>query len=150
MLITGVFWGTWFPLTRSLESFSSDEFIHIGKVIIANVAMPMRIILPSGILMMILSLWLYGTKKTLGFTLGLVSLLLIIIVLAITLIVLVPIDNNIKNWTAATTPQDWQLIRYKWQTFHAMRTFASLASFACFSLFVTVGELKNKQMAYRR
>jgi hypothetical protein len=26
MLITGVFWGTWFTLTRSIESFSPDEF----------------------------------------------------------------------------------------------------------------------------
>ena len=40
MLITGVFWGTWFTLTRSIESFSSEEFVHIGKVIIANVAVP--------------------------------------------------------------------------------------------------------------
>jgi len=33
MLITGVFWGTWFTLTRSIESFPAEEFIHIGKVI---------------------------------------------------------------------------------------------------------------------
>ena len=34
MLVTGVFWGTWFSLSRSMEVFSAAEFIHIGKTII--------------------------------------------------------------------------------------------------------------------
>ena len=138
MLITGVFWGTWFTLTRSIEDFSAEEFIHIGKVIIANVAMPMRIIMPAGILFMLLSLWFYANKKTTGFYLGLLSFVLIIVVLLVTLIVLVPIDNEIKEWTTSTVPQDWEVIRSKWKTFHAIRTFASLASFACFSLFLLI------------
>ena len=39
-LVMGVFWGTWFTLTRSLDNFSAAEFIHIGKTIISNVAIP--------------------------------------------------------------------------------------------------------------
>ena len=136
MLITGVFWGTWFTLTRSIESFSPDEFIHIGKVIIANVAMPMRVIMPSGILLMLLSLWIYKRKKTASFYIGILSVILIIATLLITLLVLVPIDNNIKMWTATTIPVDFEAIRHKWRTYHAIRTFLSLASFLSFSLFV--------------
>ena len=136
MLITGVFWGTWFTLTRSIESFSPDEFIHIGKVIIANVAMPMRVIIPSGILFMLLSLWIYKRKKTASFYIGILSVILIIATLLITLLVLVPIDNNIKMWTATTIPTDFEAIRDKWRTYHAIRTFLSLASFLSFSLFV--------------
>src|SRR6186713_1785262 len=93
MLITGVFWGTWFTLTRSLESFSADEFIHIGQIIIANVAIPMRIIMPSGVLMMALSLRYARNKQTASFIYGIVSLVLIIAVLLITLLVLVPMDK---------------------------------------------------------
>jgi uncharacterized membrane protein len=136
MLITGVFWGTWFTLTRSIESFSPDEFIHIGKVIIANVAMPMRVIMPAGILLMLLSLWIYKRKKTASFYIGILSVILIIATLLITLLVLVPIDNNIKMWTATTIPADFEAIRHKWRTYHAIRTFLSLASFLSFSLFV--------------
>ena len=136
MLITGVFWGTWFTLTRSIESFSPDEFIHIGKVIITNVAMPMRVIMPSGILFMLLSLWIYKRKKTASFYIGILSVILIIATLLITLLVLVPIDNDLKVWTATTIPVDFETIRHKWRTYHAIRTFLSLASFACFSLFV--------------
>ena len=136
MLITGVFWGTWFTLTRSIESFSPDEFIHIGKVIIANVAMPMRVIMPAGILLMLLSLWIYKRKKTPSFYIGILSVILIIATLLITLLVLVPIDNNLKVWTATTIPVDFEAIRHKWRTYHAIRTFLSLASFLSFSLFV--------------
>jgi hypothetical protein len=46
-LVMGVFWGTWFTLTRSIETFSADEFIHIGQTIITNVAWPMRILMPA-------------------------------------------------------------------------------------------------------
>jgi hypothetical protein len=49
-LVAGVFWGTWFTLTRSIDTFSAAEFIHIGKTIIANVAWPMRILMPACIL----------------------------------------------------------------------------------------------------
>jgi uncharacterized membrane protein len=137
MLITGVFWGTWFTLTRSIESFSSEEFIHIGKVIISNVAIPMRIILSLGILLLILSLLLARNKKSISFYLGTVSFLLLIAVLVLTLAVLVPIDNNIKDWTPVTVPDDWEGIRNKWKVFHALRTLASLISFAFFSIFLS-------------
>jgi len=136
MLITGVFWGTWFTLSRSIESFTPDEFIHIGKVIIANVAVPMRLIMPSGILLILLSLWFCQQKKATGFYMGVLSLILVVATLLITILILVPIDNTIKQWTAATIPADFEQIRYKWKTYHAIRTFLSLAGFACFSLFI--------------
>lgn len=131
LLVTGVFWGTWFTLTRSLESFSAAEFIHIGKVIIANVAVPMRIILPSCILFLGLWVWVYPQKRTMGFYLAWAGLLLMIATLLITLLVLVPIDNQLKEWSEATVPSNWEVLRSRWQVFHAARTFCSLVGFAC-------------------
>ena len=127
-LVTGVFWGTWFTLTRSIETFSAGEFIHIGQTIIINVAWPMRILMPACILFMILSIWLIPEKKSVGFYLGVVACLLIIIALLITLLVEVPIDNQIRTWTVDTVPSDWTTLRARWQIFHTARTFVSLAS----------------------
>jgi len=134
MLVTGVFWGTWFTLTRSLQSFPAEEFMHIGKVIIANVALPMRILMPSCILLMTLSLWFYPQKKSYGFYFNCSALVFILITLLITLLVLVPIDNQINLWTSATIPSDFEETRTRWEYFHAIRTFTSLASFGCFAL----------------
>lgn len=135
VLVTGVFWGTWFTLTRSIDQFSAAEFIHIGKVVISNVAIPMRIIMPSCILLMALSLWFYPQKNSGAFYLKIAGLILIVTALLITLIVLVPIDNKIKTWTVETVPGDWESTRATWQTFHTIRTFCSLAASACFSAF---------------
>jgi uncharacterized membrane protein len=142
-LVTGVFWGTWFTLTRSIETFSPAEFIHIGKTIIANVAWPMRILVPSCILFMLLSAWLYSEKKSPGFFLSVAACLLIIVALLITLLVEVPIDNQIKTWTAETIPSDWGAIRERWQCFHTARTFASLASFGSLAIAIIFPKSKN-------
>jgi uncharacterized membrane protein len=137
MLVTGVFWGTWFTMTRSIEVFSAAEFIHIGKTIIANVAVPMRILMPSCILFMILSASLYPDKKSAGFYFSVAACVLIVTSLLITLLVEVPIDNQIKTWRAESMPADWQIIRARWQLFHTARTFTSLTSFASLAAAIT-------------
>jgi len=142
-LVTGVFWGTWFTLTRSIETFSAAEFIHIGKTIIANVAWPMRIIMPLCIVFMILSTWLYPQKKSGGFYFSATACVLIIVVLLITLLVEVPIDNQIKTWTASTVPSGWEAIRERWQFFHTARTFVSLASFGSLAFCDHISERKR-------
>jgi hypothetical protein len=133
MSVTGVFWGTWFSLSRSMEVFSAAEFIHIGKTIIQNLAVPMRIIMPSCILFMFLEIWFHPRKKSPPFYFSLLSLVLIIAALVITLGVEVPIDNQIKEWTAETAPIDWEAIRDRWEFFHGLRTFVSLCAFGFLS-----------------
>jgi uncharacterized membrane protein len=138
MLVTGVFWGTWFTLTRSLHEFEPAEFIHIGKVIISNVALPMRILMPLCILGMLISIWLYPDKRSKRFYFGIAACIFIIITLLITLLILVPIDNEIKTWTALTLPVDFNQTRNSWEFYHAMRTFTSVISFICFVLAMDV------------
>src|SRR6478609_11775876 len=138
MLVTGVFWGTWFTLTRSLNEFDTAEFIHIGKVIISNVALPMRILMPLCILGMLSTIWLYPDKKSKRFYIGIAACILIVITLLITLLILVPIDNEIKTWTALTVPEDVDQIRNRWEFYHAMRTCTSVTSFICFTLAMDV------------
>lgn len=48
--------------------------------------------------------------------------------LVITLAVEVPIDNRIEGWTAATLPGDWRSIQSRWELFHTIRTFSSIAA----------------------
>jgi uncharacterized membrane protein len=133
-LVTGVFWGTWFTLTRSLENFSVEEFIHIGKTIISNVAVPMRILMPATLLVMLFALWQTFRTSKLSFYLYCLSFLLMLVTLVITVGVEVPIDNQIKTWTAQSIPSNWQSLRQKWNLFHTVRTFTSIASLAFFTI----------------
>jgi uncharacterized membrane protein len=142
-LVTGVFWGTWFTLTRSIETFSAGEFIDIGQTIIRNVAWPMRILMPACILFMILSASYIPKGNSAGFYFGVAACLLIVIALLITLLVEVPIDNQIRTWTAQTVPANWTTLRARWQVFHTARTFVSLASLG--SLILSVLSLKSQK-----
>jgi len=139
MLVTGVFWGTWFTLTRSLHDFEASEFIHIGKTIIANVAIPMRIIMPATLFFLLWSMWNAYKNNRLAFYMYTISFVLMLITLVITVGVEVPIDNQIKTWTVDSIPGDWKSFRLRWDKFHTARTFTSIGSFT----FYIAGMLKR-------
>jgi uncharacterized membrane protein len=146
-LVMGVFWGTWFTLTRSIPDFSVAEFIHIGKTIIGNVAIPMAIIMPATLLFMLIAIFLSRGVNRSSFFFYCLAFLLMVITLIITVGVEVPIDNQIKTWTEATAPSDWESLRQKWDWFHTLRTFSSIASVAFFGLGMIqrmkVGDIKT-------
>lgn len=130
-LVMGVFWGTWFTLTRSIPVFSVAEFIHIGKTIMNNVGVPMSILMPSTLLFMLIAILL--SRRSGSFYLYTISFLLMLITLIITVAVEVPIDNQIGTWTEATAPANWESLRQKWDLFHTLRTFFSIGSVGSFA-----------------
>jgi uncharacterized membrane protein len=133
MLVTGVFWGTWFTLTRSIDTFSAKSFIQIGKTIIGNVAWPMRILMPATLLSL---LWLcLETRRTgVAWFLFVSALILMLITLLITVMIEVPIDNQIVTWKADALPGDWVVLRERWSKFHLYRTITSVLSFVSLSI----------------
>src|SRR5688572_5314155 len=133
-LVMGVFWGTWFTLTRSIETFSPECFLAIGRTIIWNVSVPMRILIPFTIVILMLVCWFAWSREKGSFYLYLLSLLLIITTLIITLSIEAPIDNKIRHWRVDELPQDWELLRSKWHKFHMIRTCTSLAALFVFAL----------------
>jgi uncharacterized membrane protein len=133
-LVTGVFWGTWFSLSRSMAQISPGTFLEIGGIFIRNLAMPMRFLMPGAILASLLTLFLLPRKRSPAFHWTLAGSLLMIAALAITLSVNVPIDNQIKTWTLDSLPGDWARIRDRWESFHTLRTWVSITSLAAMIL----------------
>lgn len=132
MLVTGVFWGPWFALSRSVRVFSATEFTHIAKTLAGNLAKPMRIMLPLTVVLMATVVWFYPTRDDVGFYLSLAGWILIFTALLVTIIVEVPIVKQIILWTEATIPDNWPALRDKWVKFHLIRVLASITSFAAF------------------
>ena len=136
VLVTGVFWGTWFSLSRSMDTFPPETFIVIGKQIMQNVAIGMGIMMPLGIIGVVALMLMAGRRKKAHFYWLLSTLILFVFALAITLFIEVPIDNQIKTWTPDTLPTDWKAIRDRWQFYHTDRTFLCLAGIACYLMAV--------------
>ncbi len=129
-LVAGVFWGTWFSLARSITAFAPATFLEIGRVMIGNLGTPMSILMPLALLSTLPVLFLLYLQKSMAFYLTLVGLALFVVALAITLLVNVPIDYQIMEWTAQTLPSDWEAIRDRWESYHVLRTFVSLGGLA--------------------
>ena len=136
VLVTGVFWGTWFSLSRTMHTFPAETFITIGKQIMQNVAIGMGIMMPLGIIGLLVLMLLAGKRKKAHFYWLLSTLILFVTALAITLFIEVPIDNQIRKWSPDSIPTDWQVIRDRWQLYHTDRTFIALAGMVCYLMAV--------------
>jgi uncharacterized membrane protein len=139
-LVMGVFWGTWFALSRSIVAFRPQTFLDIGQTAIRNLAVPMRILMPLALVSAIVLLLLLP-KRSNAFVLAVAGVLLMVGALLVTLTVEVPIDNQIKVWTVATLPANWEVLRDRWEFYHGMLTFLSIAALAL----VTASALTNQR-----
>jgi uncharacterized membrane protein len=145
-LVMGVFWGTWFALSRTMSQLSAETFVAVGHQMIQNLAVPMRILLPLALLSALVTLaLLWQDRRTAAFWWLLAGFLLMVAALAITLVVEVPIDNQIKTWTAATLPGDWRSIQSRWQLFHTIRTFLSIAAVVAVTISGAVAARPDRQ-----
>lgn len=142
VLVAGVFWGTWFSLSRTMHELPAAMFLTIGKGIMANVALTMSIIMPASVLCLLILLIGSWKTKNLYFYCVLATLVLFITALIITVGIEVPIDNQIRTWTVAAMPADWQGIRDRWEYYHTIRTVASLSAVA----FFLIALLNRKQV----
>jgi uncharacterized membrane protein len=131
-LVTGVFWGTWFSLSRSIASITPTTFLEVGNTMIANLGGPMSILMPAACMSLALVMvLLYRHGYRTGFWLTTMALVLLVAALAITLTVNVPIDGQIRGWTVDTLPPDWMAIRDRWEFYHGLRTVLSIAALGC-------------------
>ena len=128
-LVMGVFWGTWFSLSRTMDRLSPETFLAVGHQMIQNLGTPMAILLPLALLSALITLVLARQEGQLvAFWWLAAGFLLMVAALVVTLAVEVPIDNRIEGWTVATLPADWRSIQARWELWHTVRTFASIAA----------------------
>jgi len=138
-LVMGVFWGTWFSLSRTMDQLSAETFVAVGHQMIQNLGVPMAILLPLALLSALATLaLLWPKRRTAAFWWLLAGFVLMAAALVVTLGVEVPIDNRIEAWTAATLPGDWRSIQSRWELFHTIRTFVSIAAVVAVTISGTV------------
>ena len=128
-LVMGVFWGTWFSLSRTMGQLSAETFLAVGHQMIHNLGAPMALLLPLALLSALITLALLWPRgRGMAFWWMAAGFLFMAAALVITLAVEVPIDNQIQTWTAATLPAAWRSIQSRWELWHTIRTFTSIAA----------------------
>ena len=139
-----MFWGTWFSLSRTMGRLSPETFLAVGHEMIRNLGVPMAILLPLALLSALVTLALQRSGgRTAAFWWMAAGFLLMVAALVITLAVEVPIDNQIETWTAATLPGDWRSIQTRWELWHTIRTFLSIAAVVAATISATVSSVRD-------
>ena len=83
-LVMGVFWGTWFNLSRSMSSITAPTFLEVGHTMIANLGGPMSVLMPATLVSAVPVLFaLHRRHRRRGFYLILVGAALLVVALII-------------------------------------------------------------------
>jgi uncharacterized membrane protein len=132
MLVAGAMWGTWLGLARSIDSFTPQTYVDIGHVMIVNLAPVMPVLMLSAVASAASVVFLLYREDASGRLLTIAGLALLLVVILITVVVEVPINNQTRVWTPTTLPANWMELRDRWALFHLIRTFVSLAAVSLF------------------
>lgn len=127
-LTAGMFHGPWIAVSRSLKTFAPEVFLQIVDQMNRNMAPAMTVLMPATMLSIIPLLLLSYHQQPMVFYLSSAALLLFLIALLVTVVVEVPIVQQIVTWTPSTLPGNWRQLRDRWMKFHLIRVFAGVAS----------------------
>ena len=125
LLVSGMYWGPWLALTRSIGTFEPDVFLAIVQRLNRNMEPLMTVLLPVALLSTLPVL--FFASRPAMFYLTLMGFLLFVATLLVTAFVEVPIVKQIVTWTEATLPDNWRQLRDRWSAYHYARVVPSLA-----------------------
>jgi uncharacterized membrane protein len=127
-LTTGMFHGPWIALSRSLKTFAPEVFLEIVDRMNRNMAPVMTVLMPGTMLSIIPLLLFSYHQQPMVFYLSAAALLFFLVALLVTVLIEVPIVQQIVTWTPSTLPENWQQLRDRWMRFHVIRVIAGIAS----------------------
>jgi uncharacterized membrane protein len=127
-LVAGMFHGPWVALSRSMRTFTPEVFLAIVDRMNRNMAPAMTVLMPATILSIIPVLLLSYRMRPLTFYLSATAFALFVVALLVTVLVEVPIVEEIVTWKVSSLPSNWQQLRDRWMRFHIIRVVAGFAS----------------------
>ncbi len=125
-LVSGMYWGPWLALSRSLATFEPPVFLAIVHRLNLNMAPLMAMLLPVALLSAVPVLFISYSERPRTFYLTLAGFALFVVTLLVTVLIEVPIVKQIETWTVSSLPDNWQQLRDRWGTFHIVRMVPSL------------------------
>jgi uncharacterized membrane protein len=130
-LVAGMFYGPWAALSRSMNTFTPEVFLAIVDRMNSNMAPIMTVLMPAALLSIFPVLFLSYHAQPVTFYLNLAGLLFFIAALLVTILIELPIVEEIVTWTVSALPANWRQLRDRWRSFHILRVAAGLTGLVC-------------------
>lgn len=122
-LLAGTSFGIW--LGFNPMSYSPSTYLEQQNHLVRSLNTFMIILVFGTTILTITSAYLQRTNKITSITLF-VAAAFFISCIVITRLGNIPIQNVMLNWNANSLPENWNLLRDQWWTFHIMRTITEL------------------------
>jgi uncharacterized membrane protein len=127
-LMAGMFYGPWAALSRSMRTFTPEVFLAIVDRMNRNMAPVMTVLMPATLMAMIpVLLGSFRTHPQIFSFYG-AAFVLFLVATAVTVLVELPLVNEMVSWKAASLPANWQQVRDRWVRFHVIRVVAGMVS----------------------
>jgi uncharacterized membrane protein len=126
-LVAGIFFGPWVGLSGSVGNFKPEVWLAIVNRLNSNLFPVMCVLMPGALLSIVPVLFLTYNGQRGAFFLNAIAAVLAAFVVLLTVLFQRPLLKQMRTWTLATLPHDWEEIRDRWEAYHAVRVVASVA-----------------------
>ena len=118
-------------LEATLRGATAEVYVVVQHVKHANLDLLATATITPTIVGGVLLLLLVRPWRSRPLALSAVGLLCILVALATTLLVNVPINAAQLGWSPQAPPANWVAVRDRWQTAHALRTALAILALSC-------------------
>ncbi|MEA2540551.1 MAG: hypothetical protein QOH35_1917 [Acidobacteriaceae bacterium] len=126
-LVAGIFFGPWVALSGTAGGFKPEVWLAIVNRFNSNLFLVMSVLMPGALLSIVPVLFMTYNGQRSTFFLNAIAVVLSAAGLLVTVLVQMPLVKQMRGWTVATLPHNWEQIRDRWEAFHAVRVVASVA-----------------------
>lgn len=122
------------------DQLGTASFVEYQQLIHVYYQRMMQVLMAMGVLSTLILLFTGRQQaRSMRFALVAISLVGLIIVFMITLLVNVPINEQLMTWSISSPPSDVREIWHRWEQAHFYRTIISLVAFVSAVLAAVVG-----------
>jgi uncharacterized membrane protein len=123
------------PVIRRLPP---EHHIRVEQGLLRTFGRVMPVLMPATVTLSTAYALLAGPQASTASVFRWLAVVLFIATIAVTLLVNVPINRHTAHWNPLNPPDDWQLLRRRWERFQGVRSILLLLGFACVALAVAL------------
>ena len=127
--VSGAEIGSWFGIQPIVSKLPYDQQVYLEQAMLKSFGRIMPLIMPFSAVVVILLAIFSRNEQNLVMWLRFVAAACIVITIATTLIINVPINNLTADWKMTESFETWTQIRNRWHLFQGLRGGLFLLSF---------------------
>ena len=127
--VSGAEIGSWFGIQPIVSKLPYDQQVYLEQAMLKSFGRIMPLIMPFSAVVVILLAIFSRNEQNVVLWLRLVAAACIVITIATTLIVNVPINNLTATWEMTESFENWTRLRTRWHLFQGLRGGLYLLSF---------------------